>query len=161
MLQYTTKSPVWFLSYCLGRHLYDNQITSIANGAFTGLGNLTHLYKIMHRRSPTCLVIRHVGSCTTTQSQRSQVAHSLVLEIWHTCMHIIVLSTPIVHHSFYTGAWIHYQPRRRHSTCCQELRCLNCMSKLILSLIVSDSVCSSFDQYNQKMKGKQVFLSWM
>ncbi len=35
-------------THCSCRYLYSNQITSIANGAFTGLGSLTKLYGKMY-----------------------------------------------------------------------------------------------------------------
>ena len=87
--------------------MWENQITSIAVGAFAGLGSLNELYVRIHG-------------------------------------HITGL---IAHASFSIGTWIHSPPRRPHSTCCQELCCLNCMSHFLSSPIVSDWVFSSVSNY--------------
>ncbi len=70
------------------RYLFFNEITSIASGAFSGLGSLTELL-VTFLCHITVGVFSHIAgldSWTPTRSHRLRVAHSLHSGIWLFCM---------------------------------------------------------------------------
>ncbi len=105
----------------------------------------------------------YAGAWRATRSHSLLREHSPDLGASVTCRGIKCISLSLPWTScltLSTGPWMHCPPRRHHSTCCLELRFLNCMAHLIASLAISDCACPSYNSNFNTIPGESAFAAY-